>query len=70
MYSLQSKKSYWSEEDEEKLARVYHQVKEMEEDESVDKLDSITLFFTDSGKSRRQVARKLKEMGLIQVWLI
>ena len=42
----------------------------MEEDESVDKLDSITLFFTASGKSRRQVARKLKEMGLIQVWLI
>ena len=41
----------------------------MEEDESVDKLDSITLFFTDSGKSRRQVARKLKEMSLIQVWL-
>ena len=49
---------------------MYQQVKEMEEDESVDKLDSITLFFTASGKSRRQVARKLKEMGLIQVWLI
>ena len=69
LYSFQSKKSYWSEEDEEKLARVYHQVKEMEKDDSVDKLDSITFFFTESGKSRRQVAKKLKEMGLIQVWM-
>jgi len=28
-------------------------------------LDSITAFFEEAGKSRRQVARKLKEMALI-----
>ena len=64
------KASYWSEEDEEKLARVFQQLKDMNEQEkdSVgDMLDSITAFFEESGKSRRQVARKLKEMALISV---
>lgn len=62
------KASYWCEEDEEKLTRVFHQLKQMEfKDEGNDMLDGITAFFTDAGKSRRQVARKLKEMALISV---
>ena len=64
------KASYWCEEDEEKLTRVFRQLKEMEEenkndDSGGDILDSITAFFQE--KSRRQVARKLKEMALITV---
>lgn len=88
------KSSYWSEEDEEKLARVFRQLIEMEEGKEksegglkeavpiifdvkkqfsmlsgnrTDLLDEITLFFVESNKSRRQVARKLKEMALISV---
>ena len=63
------KASYWCEEDEEKLRRVFHQLKEMEEkeDENGDMLDSITAFFTDSNKSRRQVLKKLKDLELIKV---
>jgi hypothetical protein len=95
--SNKEKSSYWSEEDEEKLTRVFRQLKEMEEgkektgggfinsnlkvthsglntnffsDNKVDLLDEITLFFVESKKSRRQVARKLKEMALISVILI
>ncbi|XP_040577343.1 protein timeless homolog [Lepeophtheirus salmonis] len=59
------KASYWSEEDEETLIRVFQQFKSME-DKPDDILDSITMFFSESGKSRRQVARKLKNLGLIQ----
>lgn len=77
--SKKEKASFWCEEDEEKLARVFHQLKEMKEktdetpeevkkeDEGSDMLDDITAFFDDAGKSRRQVARKLKEMKLISV---
>ncbi len=65
------KTSYWCEEDEEKLTRVFHQLKEMSQEagEQGDVLDGITAFFQESGKSRRQVARKLKEMALISVSL-
>ena len=67
--SKKQKASYWCEEDEEKLTRVFHQIKEMHEKEepgsSMDMLDSITAFFQESSKSRRQVVRKMKEMGLI-----
>ena len=42
-------------------------MQEKEPDENGDMLDSITAFFEESGKSRRQVARKLKEMALITV---
>jgi len=34
----------------------------------MDLLDEISLFFVETGKSRRQVARKLKEMALISVY--
>ena len=40
-------------------------MQEKQPDEGGDMLDSITAFFEESGKSRRQVARKLKEMALI-----
>ena len=68
-YSQREKASYWSEDDEEKLRRVFHQLKEMEEkeNENEDMLDSITAFFTDSNKSRRQVLKKLKDLELIKV---
>ena len=67
--SQREKASYWSEDDEEKLRRVFHQLKEMEEkeNENGDMLDSITAFFTDSNKSRRQVLKKLKDLELIKV---
>ena len=67
--SQREKASYWSEDDEEKLRRVFHQLKEMEEkeNENEDMLDSITAFFTDSNKSRRQVLKKLKDLELIKV---
>ena len=66
--SKKQKASYWCEEDEEKLTRVFHQIKEMkrdEKEESGDMLDSITAFFEESGRSRRQVAKKLKDLALI-----
>ena len=68
--SKKEKASFWCEEDEEKLVRVFQQLKDMKEEEESgggDMLDSITAFFVESGKSRRQVARKLKEMTLISV---
>jgi timeless len=62
------KASFWCEEDEEKLIRVFTQLKEMQtKEEDGDLLDSITAFFTEAGKSRRQVATKLKQMALIAV---
>ncbi|QQP56772.1 Protein timeless -like protein, partial [Caligus rogercresseyi] len=60
-----AKASYWSEEDEETLIRVFQQTMAME-NKPDDILDSITMFFHESAKSRRQVARKLKGLGLIQ----
>ena len=68
--SKKQKASFWCEEDEEKLTRVFHQLKQIQEEEKEpggDLLDSITAFFEDSGRTRRQVARKLKEMALITV---
>lgn len=64
------KASYWCEEDEEKLSRVFRQLKEMEQngaEEGGDLLDNIAAFFIESGKSRRQVAKKMKDMALISV---
>ena len=67
--SKKQKASFWCEEDEEKLTRVFHQLQEMQEkqpeESGGDMLDSITDFFENSGKSRRQVAQKLKQMALI-----
>ena len=40
---------------------------EEKENENEDMLDSITAFFTDSNKSRRQVLKKLKDLELIKV---
>ena len=69
--SKKQKASFWCEEDEEKLTRVFHQLQEMQEKQPEeaggDMLDSITAFFEEAGKTRRQVARKLKEMALITV---
>ena len=50
--------------------RVFRQLKESEqsgEQGGPDMLDEITGFFVDSGKSRRQVAKKMKDMRLISV---
>lgn len=67
--SGRTKASFWSEEDEEKLIRVFHQFKEMQEKEngSGNILDDIETFFDESGKSRRQISKKLKQLGLIKV---
>ena len=66
-----SKASFWTEDDEETLSRVYEQLKiskveNQNEDTDNDLLDSITAHFVGSGKSRRQVAKKLKAMNLIE----
>ena len=73
--SAKQKKSFWSEDQEETLSRVFRQLKEGEGGEGIgamtpeggDVLDAITAHFVETGKSRRQVAKKLKDMGLIQV---
>ena len=68
--SSKQKASFWCEEDEEKLTRVFRQLKDMErsaEEGAPDLLDEITGFFVETGKSRRQVAKKMKDMGLISV---
>ena len=70
--SKKQKASFWCEEDEEKLSRVFHQLQEMREkqpdkEDNGDMLDNITAFFEEAGKSRRQVAKKLKDMALITV---
>ena len=54
---------YWTEDQEETLERVFKQLKE---EENEDMLDAITAHFSESNKSRRQVAKKLRDMGLIQ----
>ena len=67
--SDKKKSSYWREEDEETLERVFHQLKEAQErcdpeelrNNDEDLLDSITVHFTAIGKDRRQVAKKLKD---------
>ena len=64
------KKSYWSEDQEETLANVFRQLRdeyEQQSNQETDLLDAITAHFVESQKSRRQVAKKLKDMGLIQV---
>ena len=64
------KKSFWSEEQEDTLRLVFNQLKESREqnpDEDEDLLDSITAHFVESNKSRRQVAKKLRDLDLIQV---
>ena len=63
------KKSFWSEDMEDTLTRVFQQFKGGENqttEEGQDILDAITAHFVESNKSRRQVAAKLKAMGLIQ----
>ena len=73
MSSKTNKASFWTEDDEESLNRVFHQLKEAREEDSKnnddndgDLLDSITAHFISTGKSRRQVAKKLKELNLIE----
>ena len=70
--SKSNKASFWTEDEEETLNRVFHQLKNakienISEDgaNESDLLDSITAHFVSSGKSRRQVAKKLKAMDLI-----
>ena len=71
--SKKDKERFWAEDEEETLQRVFHQLKESRDqcnveelrDSEYDLLDSITAHFIDSGKSRRQVAKKLKELNLI-----
>lgn len=68
--SARQKKAYWSEDQEDTLRRVFTQLKEAHEQKSSedgDLLDAITAHFVESNKSRRQVAKKLKDMGLIEV---
>lgn len=69
--SDRQKKSFWSEDMEDTLTRVFQQFKGGENqtattEEGQDILDAITAHFVESNKSRRQVALKLKAMGLIQ----
>ena len=69
--SDRQKKSFWSEDMEDTLTRVFQQFKGGENqtattEEGQDILDAITAHFVESNKSRRQVAAKLKAMGLIQ----
>ena len=68
-----SKSSFWTEDDEESLNRIFHQLKDARAEENNetnssdgDLLDSITAHFVSSGKSRRQVAKKLKDLHLIE----
>lgn len=63
-----SKKSFWSEEDEETLTRTFQQLKEMQEkgQESGSILDGLLNFLEPRGKTKRQIIRKLKELHLIQ----
>eukprot|EP00094_Tigriopus_californicus_P007121 TCALIF_06856-PA protein Name:"Similar to TIMELESS Protein timeless homolog (Homo sapiens)" AED:0.06 eAED:0.06 QI:44/0.83/0.71/0.85/0.83/0.71/7/0/1087 len=66
--SGKSKKSFWSEEDEETLTRTFEQLKEMQE-KGQDKgsiLDGLLAFLEPRGKTKRQIVRKLKELHLIQ----
>ena len=70
--SRKNKAAYWSEQDEEALERVFHQLKidrqqrdEFDNGSENDLLDYIVAHFTESGKSRRQVAKKLKDLNLI-----
>jgi timeless len=64
------KASFWSEDDEEKLERVFRQLKDMNESgERTDIIDGIMAFFENSGRTSRQVLKKLKTMGLIKVRL-
>ena len=67
--TARQKASFWSEDDEEKLTRFFAQYKEMKEkgEESVDIVDSLTDMFEESGKTRKQIIRKLKQLELIQV---
>merc|ERR1712045_864167 len=70
--SRKNKAAYWSEHDEEALERVFHQLKEDRQQQRAefdngsenDLLDYIVAHFTESGKSRRQVAKKLKDLNL------
>merc|ERR1712029_1141063 len=66
--TAKQKKAFWTEEQEETLNRVFRQLKEDGVGEGVegDLLDAITAHFDESGKSRRQVTKKLKEMQLIR----
>ena len=67
--SDRQKKAYWSDEQEDTLRRVFAQLKEQNTDEEGDLLDAITAHFVESNKSRRQVAKKMKDIGLIEVIL-
>ena len=66
--TARQKASYWSEEDEEKLERFFHQFKEMaEKDPSEDILENLATVFIETRRTKRQIARKLREMQLITV---
>lgn len=66
--SKRGKASYWSEENEETLVRLFHQFKEMQaKGEIFNMLDSLEPFFEKSGKTKRSIVKKLKELQLIKV---
>lgn len=67
--TARQKASFWSEDDEETLTRFFAQYKEMKEkgEEDVDIVDSLTDMFEKSGKTRRQIIKKLKQLELIHV---
>ena len=51
-----------------RVSRLFHQFKEMhEKDPSVDILEGIESLMESTGKSRRQIVKKLKDMELIKV---
>ncbi len=51
------------------LCRQFKEMRENDGDTS-DMLDAIEAFFEESGKTRRQIAKKLKAMNLIQACTI
>ena len=65
------KASHWSEEEEETLVRMFGQLKERQQIEEVGSnvMDELEAIFERSNKSRRQIAKKLKQMELIKVVL-
>merc|ERR1712223_373645 len=70
--SIKDRSSIWNKDDTEKLLRVFSELKEymnVEDTNSKSKkvlIDSIIDHFEDSGKSKRQIVKKLKDMNLIE----
>jgi len=77
--SGRQKTSFWSEDDEEKLGRLFEQFNEMKKNKATEEgemppppvddgdiADNLESMFMESGKTRRQIIKKLKDMNLIQ----